>query len=133
MQVPAPGGQDYRIQRRVQIPVDLGQLELPVKIPAAAGALDQGRSPLLPGKVGQQALTGGGAGVGDVGHGGRGHLHAFLQGEHRFLAAVDHHAHDHLVEQGGRPLHQIQMAHRNGVKAAWADCNPHISRSSSLW
>ena len=53
-----PGGQEDGVQAGAEVPVDLGQLELPVEIRDAARALHQGEGPLFPGEVRQEAGAG---------------------------------------------------------------------------
>ena len=86
---------------------------------------------MLPGEVRQQSAAGGGLHIGQAGRGGPGQLQALLQGEHGMLFPVDHDAQYDPVKNGGGPLRQIQVAHGDGVEAAWADGGFHPCAASS--
>jgi hypothetical protein len=54
-----------------------------------------------------------------------------LRGKHRPLVDVDHHADDQMVEDPGRPLDDVEVAVRNGIKAAGIDRCTHENLRTS--
>ena len=61
---------------------------------------------------------------------GPGQFQPFFQGKHMMFFAVDHHAEDDLIEDGGGAFHEVEVADGNGVEAARTDCDFHSGFSS---
>ena len=131
MLVRRAGGQQKRLQLRVQPAVDEGHLVFHVHIRHVADAPDDDAGAVVHGEIRQQAGEQLRLHVGQVRHGGPHQQELLLRCEHLvllFRVGTDTHA--DLIKNGGGPADHIQVAQGDGVEAAGADSCFHGACSS---
>lgn len=113
-----------------QRPVHQGHLELSLEVADGAQALDDNLRPLASSEINQQPAEAFHLDIFQVGARLSQHLLPFGHREKRCLGRILRHGHNNFVEEGRRPLHDIQMPICHGVEAARVDGSLQVSPSS---